>query len=565
MSEDALSTEDDINSNLDNRKKGFETYFFHYFDKNRGRFAPSFGHHFSYKNKLNNAKKDPSFFEVELYKISEKIIYDEDYLESKIREDSLKSYFNDVFEDSSVQNGKISSHKYYNVILPKQKYDEIKKSIDKFKLLDINDLLFEIISIAQNMYVKDIHKWEKAEMKRLVSTAEAETRNAINLLETYDTDDWELRPNSNRKPPELQNINFVFDDLSIKIKHKWLAKEFIEHFKNHYNNLPNKNWRIDLALYPNRFKSNIRKQNFKYHLAYSFYNLFTKGGFFSISETEPTPNQLMLCIAKMLEFCLIQVVDFEDSDDIKIKNIRNWLKRNKQEPAITFAEIPLDKTRLLKYFEPDFISLSADVKRADAIQIGLFVAKRFKIEKLTADLIHITQALKAQRDIMRLNMLDNEIPFKDTFDEFESFKKLVNGTQSNQKMTSIKFKLEGDDKEYELNQRLPIHFLEEAIISYSKDNHVEMNSDLTTSINKDTKTLDLENKFIQPNQRFVVLFVKAFYKYLSTEVSNLENHELSSTESYEIIAIILKKTIFPENQLMSDDFTIAKVKQWHVL
>lgn len=192
----------------------------------------------------------------------------------------------------------------------------------------------------------------------------------------------------------MLHINFVFNDGTIKIEHDWLAKEFIDHFKRYYDDLPYKNWRIDLARYPERFEDNIKKQQFKYKLAKSFYNLLTKTGLFKVTEAEPTPNRLMLCIAKLLEFCLIPVADEAELDEIRIKNIRNWLKRNELQPALTHAEIPPDKERLLKYFEPEFVNITDDVKRADAISLGFYLGKRFNVEDLVPDLVHIAAALK---------------------------------------------------------------------------------------------------------------------------------------------------------------------------
>jgi hypothetical protein len=330
-----------------------------------------------------------------------------------------------------------------------------------------------------------------------------------------------------------------------------------------------KDWRLELARYPDRFEDNIRKQQFKYKLAKSLYNLLTQTKLFKVTASQPFPNRLRLCIAKLLEFCLIPVADDTELDEIKIKKIRNWLKRNELEPALTHAEIPANKGRMLKYFESDFVNLVQDVKRADAISLGFFLGKCFNIDHLVPDLVHIAASLKEGSWLRGHQMFMGGIEQEAPFEEFENFRKLVKGVKAKKKISSIKFKIEGDEKEYELQQKLPLYLIEEAIKEYSEDHQVEMDTDLVNAKVENTERGVIRGPmakvFNLPKERFMVMFVKSFYDYLLAESPPGEYDYMPSERYYRIIAIILHRTGFFYHQMHDERFIVAKVKQWHKL
>ncbi len=378
-----------------------------------------------------------------------------------------------------------------------------------------------------------------------------------------------LRDDS-KKHSKLLSVSFVFNDGTIKINHPWLAEEFVKHFKSHYDDLAYKSWKLDLERYSDRFHDNLKKQEFKYRLAKSFYNLFTKGGFFNVTESEPTPNKLMLCIATLLEFCLIPVGDPDEVEDVKIRHVRNWITRKDFEPALTHLEVPVNKDRLLKYFEPEFINLADDIKGADVLSIAFYIAKRFNINHLLPDLAHIAKALKEGIWLIGHQIIkDTSGPFEPQFEEFTTFSKFVNGIRNKKKIASIKYMLDGDEKEYELSQRLPMFLIEEAIKDYSEDHQVEFDMDpVKTTLIKSKDggiKVDKETQFNQPETRFMVRFVKSFYDYLLAEAPPEKREYMPSKRYYAIIANILQKTFFFSHQHNPEWFIIAKVEQWHKL
>lgn len=315
--------------NLDDQRKLNYTYVFKYYDKRIEHYYPFVNWFAAIEEDIElNKKVAPELIEIQLYRMPEKRPFDFNIQYYNWQLSLLADYFSEVFEERALQNGVQPSHKYYNVILPQSKYIEIMNCINDYELLTIRDLLVEVVSIAQHYYVENIKFWEQTAQQKIISSAEKETQKVIYLLDKFYKNDRDHFTSRAKLEPELLNINFVFNDETIKIEHNWLAKEFIQHFKNHYDNLLHKNWRLDLAGYPDSFENNNLKQQFKYNLTKSLYNLFTEEKFFPVTKAKPTPNNLMLCIAKILEFCLIPVSAEGELDAIKIKNIRNWLKRN---------------------------------------------------------------------------------------------------------------------------------------------------------------------------------------------------------------------------------------------
>jgi len=552
---------------VEERKSRF-TYVFNYYDNENQYYFPHFGLFTLSKEERNLAKEDPNFFEKTLYWTPNHPPYDFYIKNHNWQLFLLTEFFSSVFEEDSLQRGVQPNHKYFKVILPKSKYEEIMNCINDFELLQIKDLLLEIISIAQKKYVEEISFWEQPEMQKLHSSAEKEAQKVINILEKFDEKNRYVLP-IEKKQSELLHINFVFNDQTIKVEHKWLAEEFIEHFRNYYNQLPYKNWRSDLERYHYSFSDFSKKQRFKYDLVTSLYNLFTNAGFFKITKSQPTPNNLMLCIAKILEFCLIPVAAEDELNEIKIKKVRNWLKRNEIKTEIALPDLISDKERLLKYFNPEFINLIDKIEKPDSVNIGYYIGKRFKIEELVPDLIHIAQSLSVSNSYIGYQMSIRGNVKRETFEEFDSFKKLIEGVNEKQKVSTIKFKLEGDDKEYLLQQRLPMYIIEEAIKEYSQNQRVEVDTDLIKT--KLTRTEDGSfrvekgNLFSLPHERFMVCFVKDFYDYLSVEAQVKENNSYPSLKYYTIIAIMLQKTSTFYHLHHSEDYLIGKVRQWHDL
>lgn len=543
------------------------TYIFQFFDEQSEMYVPYFDIFDFDENELKEARNKTNFKEVVLYRTPDHPPYDFLINYHNWQLSLLITFFKEVFEERSFIEGHIPVNKYFRVILPKELHEQILNHFNDFNLLHIQDLLLEVIATAQKKYVEDIAFWETPEMQKLVNSADKEARNAIEIIERIEDKDWKRNPASS-KPAELLRINFVFQDKTVKIEHRWLTKEFIESFRDHFNGLAYKDWRIELERYTYRFNDNIKSEQFKYRLAISLYNLLTKGNFFKLDDGALYPNDLMLCIAKIIEFCLIPVGSFEETNDVKIKHIRNWLTRNDFLEALTYKSVPVNKEKLMKYFDETFINITGNEKRADALAIASYIGKRFKIDHLLPDLAHIAQVLKEGNLHWGHQLLPESRSYSSNFSDLVSLRKLINTIKSKKKITRIKFNVEGDDKEYEMTERLPIYLIENSFVEYIKEHQVEFDTDsIKTNITISSNGISskLEDHFNLPEERISVRFVKSFYNFLLSEAPPGERDFMPSDRYYSIIASMLQMTWFFYHQRHPEWFLKEKVKSWHLM
>lgn len=550
-------------------RKNRYTYVFKFYDEKVQHYMPHFNLHSKSAQRLTKAAQDPEYFQLKLYKSPTLPPFDF-YIQTNNHQLSLLvSFFKEVFQEKSFYEGYLRGHQYYSLILPKTKYLEIINFINYYELLPIRDLIFELIAIAQHIYTEKIAFWERPEMQKLVTSAEKETTKAIRVIEKLDIHNMGKAPDRGIPNSKLLKINFVFNNETIVLEHEWLAKEFVRHFRDYYDGLLYKNWRLDLSRYPDRFKEDKEKQQFKYKLALSFYNMLTQTGLYKLIGEVKTPNKLMECIAGLLEFSLIKVADDAAPESDKIRTVRNWIKRNKIKPMLTQAKVPHNAIRLLRYFEADFIELGEEIKKADILSIAGYIAKRFNLEPLIADFSHLAQCLKQIRWLLRSDFSVNKSVQDKRLEEFENFKKLFISLQQGTSITSLSYKLEGQDDEYKLEQRLPLYLIEEALKCYAEAQKVEIDSDLLqTSVKRsENGSFSIRQKlhFSLPHQRFAVRFVRSLYDYLLAEAPPAEFDYLPSLRYYSIIATLLIRSDFFYTQNIDENFAVEKVKQWHRL
>lgn len=546
-------------------RKSQYTYVFKYWDSKRNCYIPYFDLFSKSTKRLEKAQKLNSFTKIELYKSPKKPPYDFHILHANTQLGMLIEFFKEVFHERSFKDGHIPTNKYYSVILPEEKYHKIINCINDYSLLPIKDLLFEVISTAQHIYTKDIAFWERTENKKLITSAGKETNKVLKVLEKTDTN-VSLKTKG-KKPATLMGINFIFNDESIKVEHQWLASEFIDHFRQYYDTMHFKNWRKDLGNYPHRFDENRDKLQFKFRFARALYNLLTKTGLYKIDIEKPFPNELMICIARLIEFCLIPVAGDGEIENIKAKNVRNWIRRNEIKPALTYVPIDYNRERLLKYFERDFIELGEQEKRVDALNSAAFIAVRFDANPIMEDLAHIIQCLQQLGWLIGHQVTGSGIRTSEEIPELQNFKQLLDAAKKQTRLTSMKFTIEGDDKEHEITQELPLHLIEEALRKYQKEERVEIDTDIVkTSVKKledGSFQVTNETRFSLPKERFLVRFTAAFYNYLLKEIPPKQDDYHPSEKYYAIIALVLIHSRMFYTNNIDEQYAILKVKNWH--
>jgi hypothetical protein len=545
------------------------TYIFRYYDEKKEHHFPHWGLFSSAEAGIAEARKDPEFMEVELYAMPDTPPYSFFIRHHNGQLGLLVHFFKEVFEERAFLEGYMPDHKYSRVILPKKRYEEIINVINDNGLLPIRDLIFEIIAIAQNKYVGEMVFWDSPERQKIINGAPEAARQAIKLLEKLDDGPFLRGEAAAKVPPELKGIRFIFSDETVKIDHPWMAKQVLQDFKRALEEMPYRDWRKELERWPDRFEELIRKGQFKYMLTWSLYNLLIQTKLMNVTQVEPFPNAVMLCIVRILEFCLIPVGKEGELESLKIKHVRNWLTRKELEPVPTEVEVKPNMERLQKYFEKEFIEMPKDIKGLEGFRVAVYLAKRFDIEPFVADLTQIAQALIDVRWLMDHQILGEGRPLETVFDEFDAWSKLLNGVKGEKKIVNLKYKLEGDDKEYELTSVLPLHQVGEALKEYMETHRADIEVEpVPTKIirtEEDVVRVERAEHFHEPANRFMVRFVTAFYDYLLAEVPHDDHGFRPSDKFYSIIASMLIGARYFTALPGNENGVIPQVMAWHEL
>ena len=114
-----------------------------------------------------------------------------------------------------------------------------------------------------------------------------------------------------------------------------------------------------------------------------------------------------------------------------------WLTRNDLEPKIIFDKVPANLERLKNYFEPNFIDIANELKRADAISVAIYICDRFQIPELLPDFIHIASCITQTNWIFRNQMTPNYWENETDIPEMNALRRLMNGVKDKKKLTSL--------------------------------------------------------------------------------------------------------------------------------
>lgn len=300
-------------------------YHWRYFDKVLGGY-----YEYSIKetHNLEVTLADNRCIQVELFKIPDQGPIDFYWKYSSWQENLLGDYFQEAFEEWAFHENAKLKDLFTLLIIPKNIYFEILNKINDFELLHIKDLLLESIAISQYIITNDLAFWNAPENKKLIETAFVDTREAIKVIERSGVHHKDIQSMIDNPSPGLLSITFAFKDKSkIKIENKWLADEFVEHFMRYYDEFSNREWRDNLADFPNRFNRKQAKLSFQKLIVKAYHKLFSENNWFESKEGTKYPSIMMRCIACMLEFSLLPISEVGSSDFRKGKNIAQLLKQ----------------------------------------------------------------------------------------------------------------------------------------------------------------------------------------------------------------------------------------------
>ena len=300
-----------------------EIYHWRYFSKD-------IGHYYQYSldetHNLEEIPQDERCIEVQLFKYPDNgsMAFYEEY--NKWQENLIGDYFHKALEDWAFHKRANLKELFTILIIPKNLYYKILNKINEFELLHIRDLILETIAITQYIISDQIWFWNNPENRKLMITAQTEMEKAVKVIELSGVHHRSLESAINNPSPGLSSITFKFNDkTTVKIEHKWLAKEFVLNFVRYYDSLIAKDWRIDLAKYPESFGNSFLKDSFEKQIIHAYYTLFTENQWL-VSKSK-YPSTMMQCIGCFLEFSLIPVGQPHYTQARKGKNVLELLRQ----------------------------------------------------------------------------------------------------------------------------------------------------------------------------------------------------------------------------------------------
>ncbi len=300
-------------------------YVFKKFDANENVFTPHFNLLTHTDKEIEEEKKNPEFFIKNLYGVPY-YPYGEDFFHHQRWQLSLLTkYMAEVFQDRYVYGG---GHRFYTLILSKSVHNDIMNLINDNRLLMVRDLLFEIIALGQEKYIRFATFLNAPSIRQVIKSGPKEMEKLKEIVtkvlqnELFKTD----APGQNKS---LLNIKFTFGDETIKIENDVITGGIISLIKDNldkfYHNNPHFSQAPDNAL----VKKNTERE-FISNLSIALYSLLSENGFFDVTNY-PTPENLVCFIRHLMEYCLIPIGNPDADDSEKNKNIRNWISRHKYE------------------------------------------------------------------------------------------------------------------------------------------------------------------------------------------------------------------------------------------
>lgn len=546
------------------------TYVFQYFDEKMKMHRPYWDIFRFDDKKLEIARQEKDYLEIHLFPISDGVSRESSFHAHGWMQDAFLNFFKEVFEIQSFIQGYHWHFDFSRLILPKPLFDEIMGVIEDNGLTDVRDLILFIIAKTQDFYLEHVKFWEQSAQKKMVRNIGKEVQNIIKMIEKVEDRTWMNDPNA-KVPDELLHVIFAFPTEAFKVADPWIAKEFIDHFKKHYSEGAYKNWKMQLEAIPPQYEEYRIKQQFKFLLAKSLYKFLTETRLFTLEAKKPYPNKLMECIGKIIEFGLIPIQDFNNSNADKIKNVRNWIKLHEVKPGLTYEKIELDRNKLYKYFDKEFIDSVDDIKRADSISHGFFLCKRFETMPLIREVIHLVACLDEWRRRISSHMDSNRWEDASSLpDEYKPFKLLIQSLKKGKKLVKFSFKLEGDKTEHQLLEKLPLHLIQNAINHHYADFQEDYEIDLLQTEIKNAEpqgsfSFRATGRFNLPEERFLPRLVDSFYNYLLNESPPNEREHTPSERYYLFIANALQSGHYFQTPSSEEWQLKEKVKRWHLL
>ncbi|MDD5507556.1 MAG: hypothetical protein PHD25_04400 [Bacteroidales bacterium] len=496
-------------------------------------------------------------------------LFNEDDFTSNAEETSLYrpyqqiafKYFYNVFEYPEPYYSRPINLEIRRVILPKYKFDEIESFIEKMDLIAYKDFVFYLISYTQRFYCEQVEFNERYRQGKSKNFVADEVKKVIYILDKYDYYSFKGQTLGD------QRISFkIGKDKTYSIHDEGLIRDFINCFKNHYNNQYYSNWRKQLMHYPESFEEKPSPDIFKWRLGVAINNFVLGEGIYTLQDGYNTSDQALRISAGILEFSHLKVnEDPYDYLDDKIDVIRKKLTSVEVTPVEIETEIQPDFEVLNKYFEEDFLQLAPTVFPTYSFQLAIHtICVLFRLEEKYYSIMHIYNCLIEYLKRSTTPASQN-VSIEDSEDT-KDFRILMRNIQ-NQKIKEASF-VYNDDTQLILKHPLPTYLINQAINEYYQNHPEEFELGITYEETADTQANNADShpirKLNNPEWCFLPAFCTGFYGYLkSNEHENPP--ELAKGDDfsyYKIIALVLQASGAVKEQYANDEPVINKIKSW---
>lgn len=480
------------------------------------------------------------------------------------------NFFKEVFKLPDTMGGMMNEFDLARIVIRKKTFDEIQQLVKDNNLTQIEDLIFFIIAKIGDVYIKEIEFYERPEMVRQINNAGKEAEKLITVIERVRPDIFK-RFNEERLP-ELRNITFDFPDIDpIKIEDPWLNSSLVDAIKKDFEDRPLKNWKKEIKKFASFYEDDKEKLKYRFHVAKALHNFFTFLKTFPVKPGKASSDAEMLCIAKILEHGLIKIGAEGISDAQKIKNVRNYLKpeRNPLQTYPSHIDYKPNFEMLEKYFEKEFLYSVQTVKHIDVLKEAIYISERFDIQHLRTEIAHLVDCIQHRKHQIGWQFSTQGVP-TESHPLIGPLFRLVSPFRVDKdkvQLTELSFQLEGNPKTYTIKDELPLMLIERALTEYYHNHQEEFDIDIFASkIHENVQTgayrIEELGRYQKQGERFLPTLCTRLYKFLLNEAPPAKT-VASATDKYsEIIAVILQRCLV-FNHIRDEEYIVQeKVKQW---
>ncbi|HWZ35162.1 MAG TPA: hypothetical protein VNW51_03340 [Mucilaginibacter sp.] len=559
--------DNEIDWNSPELKYWERTYVFQYFDSAMERFLPCFDILRYDLNTVDTARNHPDFLEVKLHHFPLEMIYRDRMIHHRNFEQAvLNTFFAGVFEPRHPSISTTIDTRYSRLLMKRSHYEQIMNYINDASLLPFRDLLLEVIANGQELFLEYVFYASERSLKKKINTIDRNIKDLTEIFKRSTREEDEVF-NSEHELKYPDFIQFAFNDKQFKISDHFLIADFIRSYKDKLNNSEVKNWRFMLERFQSIYNDDVQELKFRERYVGALLEMFKY--LQKIPQTGKTSNESLRLIDQFLLFSGIYAGGIDEQVDMRIKHLRNWLKRNAFDPREKPPPLVFNREILEKYFDKDFLDLPMDETiDEESGSIAGFIMIRFGLEKRKFELVYIVKCLSQVIWLIMDQASSGLLNKSASSTKFEDYKSLIEKISAGESLSSVN--LSFGDTSISLNDTLPLKIVTDALKYYHDNFKEEVENDIVQShivkeVNNGQISYNPNQRpdFQKPEEQFVVGFVGQMYQFLLNEFPP-DDHDFSpKVRYYYIIAQLLIKTHYFRKPGKNEDVAMQQVANWH--